>query len=189
LSNPFGIAIVANRAYVTDGGQNIVWDVDIPTGHYSPLASFPAIPNPVAPFGAPFLDAVPTGITYSGQRLLVALFRGFPFPPGTSTVDVIDPRTGSHAPFIAGLKTAIGVLPVKQGGDTRYLVLQHASGAPGPPAAGGPGVLTRVVPGEAPETLANCLARPTSMTLDETTGALYVTELMTGRVLAIDVGR
>jgi hypothetical protein len=189
LSNPFDLVAVADRLYVTDGGRNLAWEVDIETGEHSALASFPAIPNPVAPFGPPFIDAVPTGIAYSDNRLLVTLFRGFPFPPGTSVVEQVDPLTGDHSPLIAGLKAAIGVLPIHERGNTSYLVLQHVSGAPGPPALSGPGVLFRFdAPGQAPQTIANCLNRATSMILDERTGTLYVTELA-GRIVAIPFGQ
>jgi hypothetical protein len=187
LSNPFGIIAVDDQLYVTDGGRNLVWQVDIATGAFSVLATFPPIPNPVAPFGPPVLDAVPTGIAYADNQLLVTLFRGFPFPPGTSVVEQIDPLTGAHAPLITGLKTIIGVLPTSEQGDRDYLVLQHVSGPPGPPAMAGSGILFHVeAPGTAPELIA-CLGRPTSMTLDEKTGILYVAELETGRIVAIPV--
>ncbi len=211
LSNPFDLVVVADRLYVTDGGQNLVWEVDIPTGEHSALASFPPIPNPVAPFGGPFLDAVPTGIASAGHHLLVTLFRGFPFPPGTSVVQQIDSRTGDHAPLLTGLKTAIDVLPINERhrrrhasdlahvrdlaharratAETSYLVLQHVSGAPGPPHLSGPGILSRfATPGQAPEIVADCLNRATSMTLDERTDTLYITELM-GRIVTITLDR
>ena len=35
-SNPFGVAVVADRAYVTDGGRNLVWSVDMPAGAFAP---------------------------------------------------------------------------------------------------------------------------------------------------------
>lgn len=189
LSNPFDLVAVADRLYVTDGGRNLVWEADIATGEHSVLASFPNIPNPVAPFGPPFIEAVPTGITYDDNRLFVTLLRGFPFPPGTSVVEHIDPLTGDHSPFIAGLKTAIGVLPLHERGNTSYLVLQHVSGAPGPPVLSGPGILFLFdAPGQAPQTIANCLNRATSMTLDERTDTLYITELA-GRIVAIPLRR
>jgi len=36
--------------------------------------------------------------------------------------------------------------------------------------------------------LANCLARPTAMLRDEKTGTLYVTELLSGRIVALHLG-
>jgi hypothetical protein len=127
---------------------------------------------------------VPTGIRYSEGQLLVTLFRGAPFAPGTSQVQAIDPQTGAQAPFITGLKTAIDVLPLREGDDSGYLVLQHASSglffdSPGH-------LLGFDSSDDSPTIIADCLSRPTSMTLDEQTGTLYVTELA-GRVVAIPV--
>lgn len=182
-SNPFDLVAIGDQLYVTDGGRNLVWQVDIPTGAFSALASFPNIANPLFPtLGGPQVEAVPTGIRESSGKLLVTLFRGFPFPTGTSVVEQIDPATGTHVPFITGLKTAIDVLPFTDDGESiDYLVLQHASGA----VLSGAGLLMQIAPPSTVATLANCLGRPTSMTRDEKTGTVYVTELVNGRLVAI----
>lgn len=182
-ANPFDLTAIDNHLYVTDGGRNLVWQVDIPTGAFSALTAFPPIPNPL-PFGPPVVEAVPTGITDSDGQLLVTLFRGFPFPAGASTVVQVDPRTGDHTPVITGLKTAIDVLPIRKGGDTDHLVLQHTTG----PILSGPGLLLRFETlGSPPTVIANCLNSPTSMVIDEKTGTLYIAELFTGRIVRIPV--
>ena len=182
-SNPYDLVVVGDQVYVTDGGQNLIWRADIDTGAVSVLTTFPPIPNPL-PFGPPVVEAVPTGITYSDGRLLVTLFRGFPFPPGTSEVRTVDPLTGAHSTFIAGLSSAIDVLAVSSKGDTDYLVLQFSSDM----LAGAPGSLLRFeTPTSTPAVVAGCLITPSSMTLDEKTGTLYVTELATGRVVSLHV--
>ena len=187
--NPFDVALVEDLAYVVDGGQNLVWQVDTETGTFLPLATFPRITNPLfnptpppPSVGGPFLDAVPTGIRYDGAHLLVTLFRGFPFPPGVSVVEQIDPLTGNHSPLITGLRTAIDVLPIA--GD--HLVLQHTSGTTIlPPFITAPGLLLDFdTPAGPPTVVTNCLTRPTSMTFDDKTDLLYVTELR-GRVVEI----
>ena len=185
LSNPFQLLAVEDDLYVTDGGRNLVWDIDLLTGSFSTLASFPPIPNPAFPaVGGPTLDAVPTGIASFGDQLLVTLFRGFPFPPGVSTVEEINPLTGSHTPFITGLRTAIGVLPLT---DTDLLVLQHNSGTVLLPPWSGPGQVLRFAsPAGPPTVVASCLTRPTTMTLDRKAGTLYVSELG-GRVVSIPI--
>lgn len=185
LSNPFDLVVVGDQLYVTDGAQNSVRQVDLGTGAFSTLVTFPTIPNPFTnptpppPFliGGPVVEAVPTGIRYSDGQLLVTLFRGFPFP-ALSTVEQVDPSTGVSTPLISGRKAAIDVLPIDSGGDTDYLVLQLAS-AVGPFSfLGGPGLLLHFeTPAGPPTTLASCLTNPTSMTLDEKTGTLYITEL------------
>jgi hypothetical protein len=101
-------------------------------------------------------------------------------------VQVIDPLTGAHAPFITGLKTAIDALPLRSGRDTDYLVLQHASTGL---FFGSPGLLLDFgAPATPPTVIANCLARPISMALDEKSGIAYVTEFA-GRIVAIHVDR
>jgi hypothetical protein len=188
--NPFDLVGIGDQLYVTDGGQNLLWQVDIPSRGFSVLTTFPNIANPLfnptpppPSLGGPIVEAVPTGIREFNGQLFVTLFRGFPFPPGTSVVEQIDPATGNHVPFITGLKTAIDVLPLTDDGETTdYLVLQHASG----PVLSGPGLLMRVqASGGPPIVIANCLNRPTSMTRDEKTGALFVSEIVNGRVVVI----
>ena len=185
-SNPFGVVVGANALYVTDGSRNLVSQVDLATGNFSALATFSTIPNPL-PVGPPVVEPVPTGIELSGGQLLVTLFRGVPFPPGSSSVVQIDPSTGQQSPFISGLKTAIAVFTTRERGAESYLVLQHSSGAG--PFFPGPGlVLQFETPGAVPTELANCLTRPTSMTLDEKSGWLYVAELVSGRLVALQLG-
>jgi hypothetical protein len=182
-SNPFDLVVVDDQIYVTDGGQNIVRQVDIPTGTFTTLATFAPIAN-FTGIGGPVIEAVPTGIRYGDGQLLVTLFRGVPFPPVVSQVVAVDPVTGAQAPFITGRKTAVDVLPIKDGDDTDYLVLQHASAgffffSPGQ-------VLRFETPTDAPTLVAGCFTRPTSMVLDEKTDTLYVAEVG-GRVVAISL--
>ena len=184
LSNPFQLVGVDDMFYVTDGGRNLVWQVDLPTRAFSPLVVFPDIPNPLFPtLGGPFIQAVPAGIaSFNKQQLLVTLLRGAPFPTGVSTVERIDPTTGSDAPFIIGLTTAIDILPIKGKGATNYLVLQFSSAGP---FFQGPGLVLRFDnPAGPPTVIADCLTAPTSMTLNKNTGTLYVSE-DGGRIVAI----
>jgi hypothetical protein len=185
LSNPFGVALMGELAFVTDGGRNLVWRVELASGAVEPLVEFPNIPNPL--FGVPGLpplpttEAVPTGIAAADDRLLVALFRGAPFAPGTSTVQRVHPVTGADELLIGGMKTLIDVLPL--GGDRGLLVLQHAS-APAPFFAGPGRVLHYRDPALPPEVVADCLERPVAMTLDRREDRLLVTDF-SGRLLAV----
>lgn len=134
------------------------------------------------------IDAVPTGIAYVDGELLVTLFRGVPFPAGTSTVMRVDPSTGAQSPLISGLKTAIGVARSDLAGAGGYLVLQHSSGPA--PFFGGPGVLLAFAsPSAAAQTLAACLTRPTTMWVDERSGVVYVAELLSGRIVALGIAQ
>jgi hypothetical protein len=181
-SNPFGLELIGDTLYATDGGRNLIWQGSVQTGQFAALATFPPIPNPTG-IGAPVLDAVPTGIRAFGGQLFVTLFRGFPFPPGLSVVEQIDPATGAHAPFLSGLRSAIGVAFAEDNEAASILVLQHATGPLLPPFSG-PGTLTRW-DGTVPTVLANCLGRPTSIVRDERTGVVYIAELTGGRVVAV----
>ena len=102
-------------------------------------------------------------------------------------MEQVDPLTGAHDPFITGLKTAIDVLPIREGSETHYLVLQHTSGVGPPflPPFTRPGLVLHFdTPAGPPTVVTDCLTRPTSMALDEKTGLLYVTELG-GRIVEI----
>ena len=129
------------------------------------------------------VEPVPTGIEYADGQLLVTLFRGVPFPAISSVVQV-DPENGGQTPLISGLKTAIEIIRLSSGGDADLLVLQHSSGAA--PFFQGPGlVLLFESVSSPPQVLANCLTRPTAMALDERTGTLYVSEYLSGRIVAM----
>ncbi len=183
LSNPFGLVGVEDMLYVTDGGRNLAWAVNVLPESFSPLVAFPNIPNPLYPaLGGPFLQAVPTSIAAFDDHLLVTLFRGAPFPTGVSTVEQIDPTTGGDTPLITGRTDAIGLRPMKTRSATSYLVLQYASAGP---FFQGPGLVLRFDdPAGPPTVIASCLSHPTSMTLNEKTRTLYVTE-EAGHVVAI----
>ncbi len=175
LSNPFGIVGVGRSFFVTDGGRNLTWKVDRFTGAASKLVSYPDIPNPLFPHvGGPFTQAVPTGIVVDHGKLLVSLLRGAPFATGTSTIEQIDPYRATYAPLISNLTTAIGMIPLHGQHQRSLLVLEHSSAGP---FFNGPGtVLQFDDPAGMPTKVADCLSRPTSMTLDSRSGQLYVTE-------------
>jgi hypothetical protein len=76
---------------------------------------------------------------------------------------------------------------VEDRGEESYLVLQNSSGLG--PFFGGPGLVLQFdSPGGAPTVLAACLARPTAMLRDAKTNTLYIAELLTGRIVALELG-
>lgn len=188
VSNPFHLTDtngVNRMLYVTDGGRNLLWQVNLDTKTFSPLVVFPNIPNPLFPnLGGPFLQAVPTGVAFFRDHLYVTLLRGAPFPTGTSTVEQIDLATGSDTPFITGLTTAIDVLPMQETHEIETLVLEISNAGP---FFQGPGEILGYDVGDSthpPASVTNCLSAPTSMTLDRKSGRLYVSELG-GRIVVI----
>ena len=185
-SNPFGVLAVDDYLYVSNGGLNRLFKVDIDSGSYAELAVFNPIPNTSGLGGPPAVEAVPTGLAYSGGKVLVSLLSGGPFIPGLSRVKAVDPVTGDQADFLTGLRTAIDVQPISSKGDTDYLVLENnfAPAPPFPPT----GATVRLFedPGSSSTVVNGCmLYRPTSISIDPKTGVHYATELLRGTVVRV----
>jgi sugar lactone lactonase YvrE len=90
-SHPYGIVGGADgMLYVADAGANTLLRVDPSDGDVTVLAVFDGVPGPFpnpARDGAMETDPVPTGITQGPDgTLYVALLPGFPFTPGSASV-------------------------------------------------------------------------------------------------------
>lgn len=176
VSNPFGIVGSGFSVYVNDGGRNLTWRVNRLTGAASELANYPDVPNPLlGHVGGPVIQAVPTGINMVDHQLLVSRFTGAPFATGVSTIEMVDPYTGTHTPLLANLTTAIDTATLRRNHrQSDLLVLEMASAGP---FFAGPGTVLRFEDATGtPTVVANCLASPTSMTLNRWNNTLYVTE-------------
>ncbi|HVK08670.1 MAG TPA: ScyD/ScyE family protein [Gemmataceae bacterium] len=162
-SHPYGVVADDEYLYVPDGGYNLVHKVDIESGQFATLVSFPPSPNPT-PVGPRTVENVPTSIRWDGSRLLVTLLSGFPFVAGLSEVRTVDPDTGATATLIAGLSSAIDVIPVTVDRDTvGYLTLEYSLAH----LAGGPGRLMLFNASGTPiAVLADTLITPSSLALD-----------------------
>jgi hypothetical protein len=182
-SNPFGVLPVGDYLYVSNGGLNRLFKVDIDTGSYADLAVFSPIPNTSGLGGPTAVEAVPTGLAYSGGKVLVSLLSGGPFIPGLSRVKAVDPVTGDQADFLTGLRTAIDVQPISSGG---YLVLEN-NFAPAPPFPPSGATVRLFEDAGASSTVVNgcTLYRPTSLSIDPKTGVHYATELLRGTVVRV----
>ena len=178
-SDPFGLVIAANQLYISDYDSNSIRVVDLQSGEATTLTIFAPLSS--GRFGA---EAGPASIRFFGDQLLVSLLTSNPFPTGGAQVRIVDPATGSDEPFITGLTTAIDVLPIRgRGRASEFLTLELSADM----HAGTPGRLRRYSsPNAAPVVIANCLNSPTSMARDERTGALYITEIFTGRIVKVD---
>jgi len=189
-SNPFDMVVVGDNMFVTNGGLNKLYKVDLRSGAYTDLAIFGPIPNPNPPppatNGPPSVEAVPTGLAYSDGAVLVSLLSGGPFLPGVSRIKAVDPVTGAQADFITGLRTSIDILPVRAGGDTDYLALEN-NFAPVPAfPPSGASIKRFEAPGGTGVAVDGCtMHRPTSMTFDSRSNTMYATELLLGTVVKV----
>ncbi len=186
-SNPFGIEIIDNHVFVVDGGMNNVWKVGIFRGDIESLINFPEV---VVPSGQS-IEAVPAGIRVYNGQLLVALHRAGdanPFAAGLAEIRIVDPQTGSDAPLITGLTSAIDVLPVQTEGNPDYLyVLEFGVFAPPNGPGRKPTQLLRfnATAGRLPLSIIDLGPFATSMTRDPATGDLYLTRMFTGAIARV----
>ena len=180
-SNPFGLALRSNTLYVTDASQNMIRTVDLNNGLIGSLITYPPRVNPL-PLGPPVIDAVPDSLRLFGNKLLVTFLTGFPFPPGLADVRQFDLDTNTDSQLIAGLTTAIDVLPVNNSGNSFY-TLEFSTNM----LAGAPGRLQRFDLPNAPTVISNTLVSPTSMAKHPANGNLLVTEIFTGRIMRISI--
>lgn len=183
-SNPFDMLVVGDNMFVTNGGLNKLYKVDLRTGAYADLAIFDRIPILPTATGQTSVEAVPTGLAYADGAVLVSLLSGFPFVPGASRVKAVDPVTGAQADFLTGLRTSIDVLPVREGRNTDFLALENNFSPVSPPT--GAAIKRFDVPGGTSVAVHGCtMDRPTSMSLDTKSGTMYVTELLRGTVVQV----
>lgn len=184
--------MLQDRLYLPDAGQNSLVRIDRATGRIRTIVHFPPVRN-TAPFGPPVSQPVPNSIRkLSDGSALVTLLSGFPFGPGAASVQRVDLRQGTTAPFISGLTMAIDVLPLGHAWGP-FLVLEYASRfvPPGPGGPGGfmpPGRLLRFAHSSSlPEVLSSALVGPTSMAFDHDTGELFVVEIQSGKMIRFEL--
>jgi hypothetical protein len=185
-SHPYGVVGHSHFLYMVDAGINAVRRLDLLSGTADILASFAPTPNPRFPVGPPVLENVPTSIRWAGDQLQVTLLSGAPFfLPGYSGVQQVDPITGVISPLITGLSSAIDTIPLgTRGRDEGDLTLEHNLTFPVPgagrlqffPAADG-----------SPVMLTQSLTTPTSMVLDRSGNHVIITEMATGRLVALEL--
>ena len=128
---------------------------------------------------------MPDNVRVFGKQLLVPFLIGFPFPPGSSEVRKINLANNSQTTFIGGLTSAIDVLPVRSNGQDQFFTLEFSTNM----LANEPGrVRFFSSAGAAPVVIAEGLISPTSLSFDEATGTLFITEVFTGLIKKVQVG-
>lgn len=181
-SNPFGLAVLGNRLFVVDASLNSIRTIDLTSRAVGTLTAFAPVPN-TRGIGPPVSEAVPDSIRVDGNRLLVTLLTGFPFPLGAAQVRAIDPSTGASTPFISGLTSAINVLPLKGGG---FLTLEYtADMLAGPTAPASGRLMWFAAPDASPVVVGNIFSSPTHLEIDDRTGAVFIPEIFAGRIVKV----
>jgi len=182
-SHPYAITMLAsqpNTLYGIDAGMNSAFQIDTTSGRMQTITHFAATPDPLAPQGPPFIEAVPTSIQPYNNQLLVTLLSGAPFVAGQSRVQVLD-ASGKAYPFMGLLSSAIDVLyRQKADGSNQWLVLEYSLNL----GAGAPGRLL-VYDTWQGQTLADNLTSPSAMAYDASSGNLYITDKEDGTLLKL----
>ncbi|GAB3949916.1 hypothetical protein GCM10028805_27060 [Spirosoma harenae] len=99
------------------------------TGQLSVVTAVPGIknPNPAGPPpGPPFIESVPTGITYDGKQFAISTLLGFPFPAGKALIYRMD-LSGNITPF---QQTFNSLVDIENDGSGNYLALEFAAFGP-----------------------------------------------------------
>ena len=185
-SQPYGVVADDDYLYVVDGGYNRVHKAEIVSGNFETLVSFPNVPNPLfGTLGGPTMEIVPDSIHWNGDQLIVSLLSGFPFPAGTSEVIGIDPQTGARTALIAGLSSAVDVLPLRQDDETvGFLALEYSLAH----LAGAPGRLRLFdAAGTSSATLATGLVTPGGMVYDRKAGQVVIGLLTPGQLVSVQL--
>lgn len=105
--------------FFTDAGANAIFRRTT-AGVWSLFATIPGIANPT-PVGPPFIESVPTGIVFDGQKFLVSTLIGFPFPTGSAIIYQVS-QAGVVSVYLAGFTTLVDINLTT---DPGALVLQH----------------------------------------------------------------
>jgi hypothetical protein len=185
-SQPYGVVADDDYLYVVDGGYNRLHKVEIASGTFETLLSFPNIPNPLfGTIGGPTMEIVPDSIHWNGDQLIVSLLSGFPFPAGTSQVVGIDPQTGARTPLIAGLSSSVDILPLREDDETvAFLALEYSLAH----LAGAPGRLRLFdAAGISSATQATGLVTPGSMVYDRKAAQVVIGLLIPGQLISIQL--
>ncbi|RYF46163.1 MAG: ScyD/ScyE family protein, partial [Cytophagaceae bacterium] len=124
-SHLYNLTLVPDGAlYITDAAANAIIRYS-KTGDLSVMAEVPGIanPNPAGPPpGPPFIQSVPTGITYDGRQFLISTLLGFPFPTGKAILYQMD-LMGKLSIY---QQTFNSLVDVENDGNGKPLVLEFA---------------------------------------------------------------
>jgi hypothetical protein len=183
VSNPFGLEHADSCGlWLVDASRNTVWKVDWCENTYVPAVSFPRFANPT-PIGNRMIDAVPTSVLAHEGALLVTFLTGFPFPAGLAEVRLVRPGTDESQVVFRGHRMLLDVLYSDRRPDG-FFVLEYSQD----PTAMLPGRLIFYDSMTAAPVVVNSnLTGPTSMALSPFGDELLITEILTGRLVAVSL--
>lgn len=185
VSNPFGLEPADSCGlWLVDASRNLLWKVDWCSNTYEAAVSFPQYSNPL-PVGARQIDAVPTSARSHNGSLLVTFLTGAPFPPGLAEVKLVKPLSGDSEVIFRGHRMLLDVLFSDRSPDG-FFVLEFSQD----PSVGLPGRLTFYdSPGAAPVVWSSNLVAPTNMVLSPFADEILISEIFTGRLVAVSLRR
>lgn len=189
LVNPFDITFDPDGApVVTDASGNGV-ATETEDGKTRFFHRFAPLPNPERQHDT--IEAVPTGIErLDAAEYLVTLTGGCPYPAGGGQLVAIDKERNQRT-LIDGLHMPIDVA---RGPDGTLWLLEFARFTPGASCFDGTGYqpatgrLSRIAPGWTLEPVLSGLNFPGAV-LPARDGSLYISEVLSGRILHITFGR
>ena len=181
VSNPFGLETASScELWLVDASRNQLWRVNWCDNTYAAAVSFPQLANPF-PTGPRLLDPVPTSARSYQDDLLVSFLSGAPFLPGLAEVRLVKSGSGDSEVFFRGHRMVVDVLFSDRRPDG-YFVLEFSQ----EPAAGAPGRLFYYdSQSAAPVIVTSALIGPTNMALSPFADELLITEILSGRVVAV----
>jgi hypothetical protein len=168
-SNPYGIDVLSDRAFIADAGANAVIRINLDTS-INTVAVFPNTIVP-SPFGGTIpMQAVPTTVTFGpGGNLFVGQLTGFPFPAGAANIFQVPGAGGSPTVVASGFTN---IIDFALASNLTAFVLEHD--ANGLFAPGDAGRLVRVNPNGTQSVITTSLVRPGGIAIGPD-GALYIT--------------
>ena len=188
LVNPFDLRFDGEgRPVVTDASANGL-AVETEDGKTRFFHRFTALPNPVSP--ADPIDPVPTGVERLGEdEFLITLTGGCPYPDGGGQLVAVDWARNQRT-LIDGLHMPIDIA---RGPDGTLWLLEFARFTPGASCFTGAGYqpetgrLSRVRADWTLQPVLTDLSFPGAV-LPAPDGSLYISEVLTGRVLRVTFG-
>jgi len=188
LFNPYDFTFGPDGdLYVVDAAANAILRRRSRDGSMDVFASFDKIPN-TSGTDPPFVEAVPTGIVFTGDRFLVSLLSGLPYGEGMAGVYAVD-MDGNISVYQKGLTLVTDILLHPSTGTLLALQMARvdASASTKESTIPNSGSLVALAGGSV-TTIVDHLNQPAAMTVGPN-GDLFVSSFAGGEIIRIDAER